>query len=180
MKNSAAAKKQLIQLLQLAYSGELAAAMAYKGHWKSLTKSEEIKAIQDIEHDELTHRQRVGEILEELGVAPLHKKEILMRTIGHIISLLCHVTGWYFPMDGAGRLESKNVGEYEEAAELAYLAGYPHFADEFLEMAEVEWDHEKYFHNKAKNHWLYRFTPPWKTMPPRENIRKNYQSKKLL
>ena len=46
-------RDQLVLLLQLAYSGELAAAYAYRGHWHSLTNSEERLNIQKIENEQL-------------------------------------------------------------------------------------------------------------------------------
>lgn len=47
----------LIGILQLAYSGELAAAYAYRGHWKSVSDSEEIRRIEEIENEEWHHRK---------------------------------------------------------------------------------------------------------------------------
>ena len=57
-------------------------------------------------------------------------------------------------MYGAGRLESHNVKEYEDAADLAVVSGHPEFVECLLEMAEVEWDHEAYFRGKVESHWL--------------------------
>ena len=51
--NSAAS---LIEILQLAYSGELAAAYAYRGHWKSVSDPEERHRIEEIENEEWHHR----------------------------------------------------------------------------------------------------------------------------
>jgi rubrerythrin len=56
----------LIGLLQLAYSGELAAAYAYRGHWKSVSDPEERHRIEEIEQDEWHHRKLVGEMLANL------------------------------------------------------------------------------------------------------------------
>ena len=42
-------RQKLIALLQLAYSGELAAAYAYRGHWRSVSNEKEQAAIRAIE-----------------------------------------------------------------------------------------------------------------------------------
>ena len=64
-------RSHLIQILQSAYSGELAAGFAYRGHWKSLKKTGERAAVQKIENEEWVHRKRVGEMLESLAASPL-------------------------------------------------------------------------------------------------------------
>ena len=42
------ASQDLIELLQLAYSGELGAALAYRGHWKSLPEGEDRRCIEEV------------------------------------------------------------------------------------------------------------------------------------
>ncbi|MDQ3634788.1 MAG: hypothetical protein M3405_09820 [Acidobacteriota bacterium] len=42
-------KQNLIRILQNAHAGELAAAYAYRGHWKSVRNSEEKTQIKIIE-----------------------------------------------------------------------------------------------------------------------------------
>ena len=44
-----AAAGDLVAILQLAYSGELAAALAYRGHWKSVSDIEDRRRIRQIE-----------------------------------------------------------------------------------------------------------------------------------
>src|SRR5262249_51251779 len=112
-------KQKLVSLLQLAYSGELAAAYAYRGHWKSLKNTSERMQIQKIEQDEWEHRRDVGEMLQQLDAAPSRWREFKMRIIGRVIGLSCHVIGWFLPMYLAGRLESRNVLEYRHAAAYA-------------------------------------------------------------
>ncbi len=60
----------LIGLLQLAYSGELAAAYAYRGHSKSVSDPEERRRIEEIEREEWHHRKLVGEMLTDLRQNP--------------------------------------------------------------------------------------------------------------
>lgn len=66
----------LVRILQLAYSGELAAARAYNGHWKSVRNAEERVRLKLIEQEELQHRDCVGEMLAEMGEGPDPEREI--------------------------------------------------------------------------------------------------------
>src|SRR5689334_21459023 len=114
---------RLIRLLQLAFSGERAAAYAYRGHWKSVRDPEERRRIREIEDDEWHHRANVGAMLASLEAAPSRRREVQATLIGRTLGALCHVSGWLAPMYGAGRLESRNVGEYETAARYAVGCG---------------------------------------------------------
>src|SRR5215469_1024350 len=96
---------RLIHILQLAYSGERAAAYAYRGHWHSVSSPEERERIHEIEEDEWHHRRLVGEMLSTLGGAPDPRREIRAAIIGRILQALCHLSGWLLPMYGAGKLE---------------------------------------------------------------------------
>jgi hypothetical protein len=77
-------------------------------------------------------------------------------------------------MYGAGLLESRNIKEYEEAAQFALAAGYVEFLDDLLTMAEVEWEHENFFREKCRTHFLYDWFPKWPIPPARETIRKPF------
>src|SRR5467141_3181109 len=68
-------RQKLIALLQLAYSGELAAAHAYRGHWRSVRNADQRTAIQNIEADEWRHRNLVGEMLASLESGPSQRRE---------------------------------------------------------------------------------------------------------
>ncbi len=164
-------REKLIALLQSAYSGELAAAYAYRGHWQSVRSKDERQAIRNIEQDEWRHRKLVGEMLASLGAGPRKHREIRAAIIGRSLGLLCHATGWLAPMYGAGRLESRNVREYETAARYARDGGSIDLIDCLLEMAEVEWDHELYFRSRVLSHALGQRVPLWPKPPPRETIR---------
>ena len=168
------ARRALVEILRGAHAGELGAALAYDGHWRSLRNHDEIAEVHQIALDELAHRVCVGEMLAELGVEPDPWRERCMFAIGTAISWLCRVGGWFVPMYGAGRLESGNVREYEDAARFAVLAGYGCFASELLHLAEVEWDHERYFRSKAEAHWLGALVPLWSAPPARETIRERF------
>lgn len=143
--------------LQAAYSGELAAAHAYRGHWRSLWRAHRVEArreIRRIEVEEWHHRQMVGEILAELGSSPQRWREILMGSIGRFFGGLCFVGGWFGPVYAAGRLEAANVGQYEQAAACAARAGLAGYLPRLSEMVETEDRHERYFGSLIDGHPL--------------------------
>lgn len=168
-------RQKLIELLQLAYSGELAAAHAYHGHWKSVRNAAEKTAIQNIENDEWRHRKLVGEMLASLDSGPSRQRETRANIIGRTLGFLCHVTGWLAPMYGAGRLESRNIREYETAARYARACDRSDLVDCLLEMAEVEWDHQHYFRARVQEHFLGRRLPIWPQPPSKDSIRLSFE-----
>ena len=164
-------EEALIHILQLAYSGELAAGYAYHGHWRSLTDPVERQAVHKIEDDEWHHRRLVGDLLTRLGAGPSRQREVRANVIGRVLGFLCHVSGWLAPMFGAGKLESRNIREYEVAARYAQESDHSDFIECLLTMAEVEWDHEHYFRGKVLAHpWAARL-PLWPEPPPKQSIR---------
>ena len=148
------AHRELIRILRNAYSGELAAAYAYRGHWKSVKDSDERSKIHQIERDEWLHRERVGGMLVDLDSGPRKTKEVKMWVIGRTTGLLCHVTGWFFPMYFAGRLECGNVAEYEDAASRAGELGLAELVADLQTMAMVEQEHEIFFSSMVAGHRL--------------------------
>ncbi len=100
--------QNLIAILQLAYSGELA-AYAYRGHRHSLTVADERARVEEIENEEWHHRHLVGDMLRSLNSRPSAFREFRAAIIGRSLSLLCHLSGWLAPMYGAGKLESRNI-----------------------------------------------------------------------
>ncbi|MEO6712612.1 MAG: ferritin-like domain-containing protein [Mycobacteriales bacterium] len=165
------ARSQLVALLQLAHSGERAAAYAYAGHWRSVRQSEHRARIREIEADEWDHRGRVRRMLKDLGAAPARSRELRMMLIGRTVSALCLVSGRFIPMYGAGMIERRNVHEYVDAAALAVASGRAELVDELLHMAEVEWDHERYFRSQVVGRWQLRFLKLWPELGPRESLR---------
>ncbi len=148
------ARQNLIRILQNAYSGEVAAAYAYRGHWKSLKDSPEKERIKKIEAEEWDHRKRVGKWLEKLGAKPRGLREKVFWTIGRTLGLTCHLSGWFLPMYFAGRLESQNSVEYEDAAEFAKELEMFDCVDDLLDMARVEIEHEIFFREMVTGHRL--------------------------
>jgi rubrerythrin len=168
-------RQELVRVLQLAYSGELGAAIAYRGHAASVRDPLERQHITHIRSEELDHRARVGHILERLGGRPDPLLEARNRCIGSAIAAFCHVGGWFAPMYGAGLIERLNIREYERAARLAALSGVAVFADELLDLAEVEWEHERYFRLKAASHQFTRVLRVWPAPAPKATIRRSYE-----
>ena len=169
------ARAQLTFLLQLAYSGELAAIRAYLGHRHSLRDRTERADLTKIIREEIRHRHCLLDQLGELRSGPDPWRERKMDGVGRAIAAFCQVGGWFFPMYGAGRLEAQNVREYEVAARLAHSAEMRHLVPAFLEMAETEWDHELYFRAKASGHPLWPLMPKWPAPPQRERIRASFR-----
>lgn len=125
--------------LRRAHAGELAAALAYARHWRSLRDPRERARVREIEADEWLHRRRVGEMLAALGASP--PTEWRARAVGTALGLLCAPMGRWLPMAAAGLVERRNVREYEDAARMAPDG----WADELLAMARVEGEHERFF-----------------------------------
>ena len=161
----------MIAILRHAYSGERAAGYAYNGHWKSVKDPSERERIRQIEDEEWHHRRLVGEMLQALNAAPSARLETRATLIGKTLGFLCRVSPWFPPMYGAGRLESHNIGEYEDAARHARACGRSEFVDCLLTMAEVEWEHEAYFRAKTASHWWSKLIPLWPAPAPKASIR---------
>src|SRR4029078_1543430 len=162
---------KLIAILQLAYSGELAAGYAYRGHWHSVNHPDQNARIKTIEEEECDHRRLVGEMLTSLKAGPDKVREIRATLLGRALGFMCHLSGWFAPMYSAGKLERGNIVEYETAARYALYCGRSDLIDCLLTMAEVEWEHERYFRSCVLRHrWSKRFTI-WPEPPPKASIR---------
>jgi rubrerythrin len=172
-------QNKLIALLRVAYSAELAAAFAYRGHWHSVSDATERERILQIENEEWHHRDLVGQMLKKLETNPSRARELRANIVGRFLGALCHLTGWFAPMYGAGRLESRNIREYETAARFARDAGNDEFVDCLLTMAEVEWEHENYFRSRVLSHRLGKLLSIWPKPPVREMIRNSFAADAL-
>lgn len=151
-------RKNLVRILQNAHAGELAAAYAYRGHWKSLKDSPEKTHIQKIEAEEWHHRTNVLRWLERLDAKPNAWREKIFWTIGRSLGVACYFSGWFFPMYFAGRLESQNVQEYIDAAEYAKELGMEDCFEDMMEMSRVEGEHEVFFRQTVVGHRLLPLT----------------------
>jgi hypothetical protein len=165
-------REKLTRILALAYSGEMAAAYAYRGHWRAARDPEERERIRAIEHDEWRHRREVGAMLRALSGRPRLWREIRAWLVGRVLGALCRISGWFLPMYAAGKLEGRNVVEYETAARYAMGSGRPDLAECLIVMAEVEWDHQAYFRGKVEGHPALRRFLLWPSIGPREGVRR--------
>jgi demethoxyubiquinone hydroxylase (CLK1/Coq7/Cat5 family) len=154
-RGTAAAQSALVRVLQDAHAGELAAAFAYRAHWKSLRNRPTARAeVKRIEGTEWHHRTLVAAMLVELGARPRRPRELLMAGVGRFFGLLCFVTGFFAPMYAAGRLEAMNVNQYRTARHHASLLGLNGFEAQ-LEAMRVEEDrHERFFGEQVHGHRL--------------------------
>ncbi|MEO5860219.1 MAG: hypothetical protein ABIR33_14880, partial [Pyrinomonadaceae bacterium] len=66
----------------------------------------------------------------------------------------CYVSGWFMPMYFAGRLESQNSAEYEDAAKFAADLEMDECVSDLLDMARVELEHEQFFRSVVDGHRL--------------------------
>jgi hypothetical protein len=169
------ARRHLLRLLRLAYSGELGAAIAYRGHARSVRDPGERDRLLQIEAEERDHRERLGRMLVGIGITPSRWLEFRSAWVGRGIAVFCAVGGWFLPMYGAGQIERRNRVEYENAARAAVLSGYAEFADDLIAMAEVEWEHEEFFRLKAASHPLSRILPIWSAPAPKDEITRSLQ-----
>jgi demethoxyubiquinone hydroxylase (CLK1/Coq7/Cat5 family) len=146
----------LVGLLQAAHAGELAAAFAYRGHWKAARHPDERAEIKRIEGAEWHHRAQVGEILAQAGAGPQVWRERAMGAVGRLFGVLCFVPFWFGPMYAAGRLEAMNVGQYARARDLARSIGEDHWAVALEAMRVEEARHETWFGEQVRGHRLLR------------------------
>jgi hypothetical protein len=148
---------ELIDLLKKAYSAEKAAAFAYQGHAASVKDPEEKKAIRQIEMDEWNHRREVLHIMNQYGMKPSRWYEVRFHIVGKIISVSCHVIGWFMPYFFAGKLESGNVCEYFRMKQFFNGLGIREWDQLLYEMGMKEKEHEVYFLGKIKQNKLLPF-----------------------
>jgi len=137
--------KALIDLLQMAYSAEKAAAFAYQGHAGSVKDLVEKQAIHQIEVDEWNHRKVVLEIMNHYNISISAWYEFKFHVIGKLISFSCYVIGWFMPYYFAGRLESGNVCEYFRMMQYFHSLGIVEHNHVLYEMGIKEKEHEVYF-----------------------------------
>ena len=149
--------KALVDLLQMAYSAEKAAAFAYIGHAGSISDKIDKIAIKQIEVDEWNHRAEVMKIMLAYNIKPSIYYEFKFHIIGKLISTSCYIIGWFMPFYFAGDLESGNVCEYFKMKQYFNSIGITKHDEILYEMAIKEKEHEVYFYNRIKNHRLLPF-----------------------
>jgi len=158
-------RRRLVRLLRAAHAGERAAALAYRGHARSVTDPAQAGMIRRIEAEEWAHRARLGAMLQEQGSTPARWREVIFQTIGLTLGAACRWSGWYLPMYGAGWIEAINVQEYLTAAALAATCAEHGYAAELLLMAQCEREHEAYFRGLVAGCWQTRWLGLWRAPP---------------
>lgn len=148
---------QLVDLIQMAYSAEKAAAFAYIGHAASVKSKEEKIAIMQIEIDEWNHRAEVLLLMKEYDIPVSKWYEFKFHVIGKVISGSCFVIGWFMPFYFAGRLESGNVCEYFRMKHYFNSLGIKKHDVILYEMGMKEKEHEVYFLEQIKDSKLLPF-----------------------
>lgn len=143
--------------LQIAYSAERAAAIAYIGHARSLKNGPEREHVRSIERDEWEHRRHVLAIMREYGIPVSRWLEFKYLLIGKVIASACHVIGRFMPYFFAGKLESGNVCQYFVMIQHFRSLGISRHDQLLWEMGLKEKDHEVYFLRMVEDaRWL-----PW-------------------
>ncbi len=148
---------QLVDLIQMAYSAERAAAFAYIGHAASVKNKEEKVSIKQIEIDEWNHRAEVMLLMKEYDIPVSKWYEFKFHVIGKLISGSCFVIGWFMPFYFAGRLESGNVCEYFRMKHYFNSLGIKKHDVVLYEMGMKEKEHEVYFLEQIKDSKLLPF-----------------------
>ncbi len=148
---------ELNKLMQMAYSGEKAAAFAYIGHGGAVRNKEEKRRIKEIENDEWQHRAEVLALMKLYDVPISKFHETKMHVIGRIISASCYVIGWFMPFYFAGRLESGNVCEYFRMKQMFNSLGITAHDQLLYDMGMKEKEHEVYFLEAIKTSKLLPF-----------------------
>jgi demethoxyubiquinone hydroxylase (CLK1/Coq7/Cat5 family) len=153
--DGATVRRALVRGLQDAHAGELAAAYAYRGHWKSLRRRPAARAeVRRIEAAEWHHRRVVAAMLADLGARPRPAREAGMAAVGRFFGALCFVGGFFGPMYAAGRLEAANVQQYDAARDQSVALGLDSFAVHLQAMRVEEDRHERFFAEQVRGHRL--------------------------
>ena len=151
--------KRLLFELKLAYSTEIGAMRAYRGH-AAATREPDVRAdIEQIGADELHHRQQVGALLERFGARPWWWLEWTFRAIGRVIGLGCHVWGGWASAFGAAQFEFGGAGDYRRAARAARKLGDEPLARQLDLYQSQEEQHRRYFLALASWYWRRRQGP---------------------
>ena len=151
-------REHLVKILQNAYSGELAAAYAYRGHWKSLEDAAEINRIKQIEDEEWLHREKVGRLLLALAGEALEEKgsaDVADRPHGGR-RLPSDRAGFCLCISPGGSKPQTSESMNRRPATPAEL-GLIEFESELRVMAAVEREHEIFFMSVVAGHRLLPF-----------------------
>ena len=136
--------------LRVSYSSELGAARAYAGHANAVSNESHRRFVEQVERDELHHRQALLEMLNQLDARPWWIFEALFWCIGTCVGIGCHVWGDWASATGASWFEVNGEAEYRRLATAAQQAGEPQLVKAFKEMEHQEAEHRRLFAAMAK------------------------------
>ncbi len=157
--DEARALATVVSFLRREHANERAAALAYRGHARSVRDRAEREHLERVEREEWHHREVLEQLLRDLGSAPNPWIERPLSAVGWVFGVLCFVTGWLAPMIGAGWIERINAQNYLDAAVAADRARRPALARTLRELAVIEIEHHEWFHARVRSHWLGRHLP---------------------
>ena len=138
--------------LQRAHAGELGAALAYRGHARSVRCPHERRRIHAILREELEHREEAAALLAARGARSDAKLDRRIARVGRLAGIACAITGHWAPMIGAAFAEAVNVGEYRHLRAAARAAGDDAVADFARRAQRLEAEHAAWFATCAERH----------------------------
>lgn len=131
--------------LKVAYSTELGASTAYRGHAAATADPDVAAQIRQILDDELHHRKTLGDLLTEFDAVPYTFLEWLFWCVGNVISVGCHLWGEWASAFGAAQFEFGGAGDYVRAAKAARAVGREDLAVLLDEFQAQETAHRAFF-----------------------------------
>lgn len=141
---------KLIRLLRRAHAIEIGAYEAYEGHWRSTKDPVKRKRIQEIQKDELDHKQMVGFMLIFLGAESNKDLDWLMYFVGRLVSISCYVIGSRAAAWGAKLFEVMGSDLYKDAAAECLGTQNEHMSETLWKMGMKEQEHEEFFKSCLK------------------------------
>jgi len=139
--------------LKLAYATEIGAATAYRGHAAATSDPVAAARIIAIEAEELHHRARVGEMLQELDTTPYRWLDAVFWLVGAFVGLGCRFWGDWASAFGAAQFEWGGAGDYARCVTAAKRLGRDDLAEELRGFELQERAHRAYFLDLAARNW---------------------------
>ena len=143
---------EVLRWLRRAHAGELGAAIAYRGHARSVRRPAERARLYRILAEELRHRAEAAALLAARGADCDRRLGCNVARLGRIAAISCAFTGHWAPMLGAALAEAINVGEYRHLGRAALAADDRDVADFARRSQRLEREHAEWFVAAAARH----------------------------
>ncbi len=143
--------------LRIAYSTEIGAATAYRGHAAATREPVVAALVRSIEQDERHHRAELGELLERYDARPFVWLDHLYTFIGTCVGWGCHFWGPWASAFGAAQFEFGGIADYRRAARAARAIGNPDLVAKLESFQAQEAAHRAFFLDLARA----TFPIPW-------------------